>query len=104
MISNWDERLPDLLDGLGLADGLDPVVVSCEVGFEKPDPRIFRHALDLAGVAPERALMVGDDEVADIRGATGVGMAALRIDHDAAEPSNGTITTLEQLLRHLDRA
>ncbi|MEN8150633.1 MAG: HAD-IA family hydrolase [Planctomycetota bacterium] len=101
MISNWDERLPDLLEGLGLAEGLDPVVVSCEVGREKPDPRIFHRALDLAGVAPARALMVGDDEMADIEGATAVGMAALRIDHDADEPPDGVITALPQLLDRL---
>jgi putative hydrolase of the HAD superfamily len=101
LISNWDERLPDLLVGMGLADGLDPIVVSCEVGWEKPDPRIFRHALDLAGVAPERCLMVGDDPVADIEGATALGMHAVRIDHGAADAANGTITTLAQLLRSL---
>jgi REG-2-like HAD superfamily hydrolase len=101
LISNWDERLPDLLVQMGLADGLDPIVVSCEVGWEKPDPRIFRHALDLAGVPPERALMVGDDEVADIEGASAVGMHALRIDHDAIEPGNGVIPKLAHLLRRL---
>jgi len=101
LISNWDERLPDLLMGMGLADGLDPIVVSCEVGCEKPDARIFRHALDLAGVAAERSLMVGDDEVADICGATALGMHAVRIDHGATAAGNGVITTLGQLLRRL---
>jgi len=98
LISNWDERLPELISGLGLMDHLDPVVVSCVAGFEKPDPRIFRHALSRAGVDAGRALMVGDDEEADIAGARAVGMHAIRIDHDGNEPGDGQITTLPQLL------
>lgn len=76
LISNWDDRLPDLLEGLGLLPGLDPVVVSCRVGVEKPDRRIYETALREAGVPPHRALMVGDDEAADLHGARAAGLEA----------------------------
>jgi putative hydrolase of the HAD superfamily len=48
------------LDLQGLLSGLDVQVFSDEVGVPKPDPRVFRAALEPLGVAPERALHVGD--------------------------------------------
>lgn len=52
----------------------DPIVISGEVGVAKPDPRIFRHALELVKVLPSEALYVGDSPTYDIAGAKGVGM------------------------------
>jgi putative hydrolase of the HAD superfamily len=69
---------PDLaraeLARLGVAQLLDVIVLAPEVGARKPDPAIFRHALDALGVAPERALMVGDTLATDIAGAKAIGM------------------------------
>ena len=63
--------------GAGL-DRLAPfIIVSGEMGYEKPDPRIFRDALEAAGLtAPERVLFVGDNPTADIDGAKRFGMQA----------------------------
>ncbi len=61
IISNWDERLPPLLDGLGLSKYFEAVVISCEAGFPKPSPVIFEHAARKLGVAPEFILHVGDE-------------------------------------------
>ena len=53
------------------------IIVSCEVGYEKPDPRIFRDALEATGLtAPGRVMFVGDNPVADIDGAKRFGMLA----------------------------
>lgn len=52
----------------------DPIVISGEVGIAKPDPKIFRHALELAKVSPSEALYVGDSPTYDIVGAKSVGM------------------------------
>jgi len=81
VISNWDERLPAVLDGLGLSEHFAAIVTSGEAGVEKPDRRIFDHALGLLGIPPERAIHVGDREVEDCEGALAAGLsAALRID------------------------
>jgi putative hydrolase of the HAD superfamily len=101
LISNWDDRLTGLLRGFGLLALLDPVVVSYRVGAEKPDPRIFRTALAEADVPPRRALMVGDDEEADVRGARAVGMAAVLIDHGGAEDGPHRVTSFGALLDRL---
>lgn len=57
------------LDGL-----LSAAVSSAAFGFMKPDPRIFRAALDQAGVSPDRAVMVGDSFAHDVEGALAAGM------------------------------
>lgn len=52
-------------------------IVSGEMGYEKPDPRIFGDALEATGLAaPERVLFVGDTPTADIDGAKRFGMQA----------------------------
>jgi HAD superfamily hydrolase (TIGR01549 family) len=71
VVSNWDIGLREQLHGLGLLDV--PIVASGEVGAAKPDPAVFRHALELLGARPDRTLHVGDSE-ADADGARAAGM------------------------------
>ncbi|HWH23931.1 MAG TPA: HAD-IA family hydrolase [Candidatus Limnocylindria bacterium] len=89
VISNWTWAAPELLHDLELASHFETLVISARVGFNKPNPGIFRHALELMDVEPAAALHVGDSYQADIVGASAVGMAAVLIarDEDAAVPS-----------------
>src|SRR4051794_40835050 len=70
---------PDLLhrdlERHGIAERIDFAVFSSEVGRRKPDPAIFRRALDALGVEPEHALFVGDTMHTDIAGAQALGLA-----------------------------
>jgi putative hydrolase of the HAD superfamily len=77
VISNWDERLRPLLDEMRLARYFDSITVSCEVGVEKPDARVFQAALCAAGVAARESVYIGDNEKEDIRGAEAAGLIAL---------------------------
>ena len=70
VVSNWDCALPEHLAALGFR--LD-VVTSADAGAAKPDPRIFRVALDRLHVRPERALHVGDSDE-DEAGARAAGL------------------------------
>lgn len=79
VVSNWDGRLPKVLEELGLARFLDSVTWSAKVGAEKPDARIFLHALRELGVEPGEALHVGDGRLEDVEGAVAVGMRALHL-------------------------
>jgi putative hydrolase of the HAD superfamily len=74
LVSNWDCRLPPLLQGLGLWDMFDVPVVSFQVGVEKPDPAIFEHALRAGGATPERCVHVGDSYEQDVVGARRAGI------------------------------
>ena len=73
VVSNWDCSLPERLEGLGLLEQFGAVVTSAEAGAPKPDPRVFRLALERLGAGAARALHVGDEE-ADERGAVAAGM------------------------------
>lgn len=77
VVSNWDHRLPTLLDELGLGRHLSAIVYSADVGVEKPHPRIFERALAALGTEPAEALHVGDSLRQDVEGALAVGMEAL---------------------------
>jgi FMN phosphatase YigB (HAD superfamily) len=70
VVSNWDMGLEEHLAHLGLHL---PVVTSAEAGAPKPDPAIFRLALERLGVEPARALHVGDSPE-DEQGARAAGM------------------------------
>ena len=65
------------LDRMGLGPRLDATVFSSEVGVRKPDPRIFREALERLGADPAETVFVGDRLYDDVGGAKAVGMRAV---------------------------
>ena len=85
VISNFVWGGPELIHDLELARHFDALTVSARVGFQKPHEGIFRHALDALGVAPERAIHIGDSYRADVFGARRVGMNAVLIDRGGAD-------------------
>lgn len=81
VISNADGRAGEALDAVGLREHFELIVDSGLVGFDKPDPRIFHHALErMGGVAPEQAVYVGDIYEIDVQGARAAGMRPILID------------------------
>jgi HAD superfamily hydrolase (TIGR01509 family) len=81
VISNTEDgRARDSLEAAGLAERFDVIVDSHLVGFKKPDPAIFRHALELLGVEPAEAVFVGDSYAHDALAARAVGMRAVLLD------------------------
>lgn len=83
IISNFDGRLRHILAHLGIADFFSDMVISSEVGSDKPDAWIFESALHRSGVAPREALHVGDDPVHDWQGAAAAGLEVFRLDRPA---------------------
>jgi putative hydrolase of the HAD superfamily len=65
------------LHKVGLLDYFNPVVVSGDYGYRKPDGRLFHAALEAMGVAAERALFVGNDMFRDVFGASQAGMGTV---------------------------
>ena len=61
VLSNWDARLHNVLDGLGLGEYFSQRFISAELGWEKPDPAIYRHVAEILRIAPGQLLSVGDD-------------------------------------------
>ena len=77
VVSNFDTRLRFLLGALALESHFDAIVISAEVGCEKPDARIFVHAADRLGISLKECVHIGDDATADVEGARGAGAQAL---------------------------
>ena len=64
-------------------------------GRVKPHPTIFKAALELLGVAPAEAVMVGDSLEEDIEGARALGMRAILVDREERHPDvEGRLTDL----------
>ncbi len=106
LVSNVTLR-PDLmradLEASGLLEHLSATVFSSEVGVRKPDPRIFREALERLGVEPFGTVFVGDRLFDDVTGAQAVGMRAVHTLQFRQEPDlpgvtpDGTIRRLSEL-------
>jgi len=74
VVSNFYGNLEAVCEGAGLASLFTALVDSQCVGAEKPDPAIFRAALDLLGATPETTVFVGDSLRRDHVGARRTGM------------------------------
>jgi len=91
------------LERCGLGGLFDGHITAIAAGAAKPDPRIFRHLLGLAGVDAAQVLHIGDDPHADVLGALAAGMQAVWLNRDArpwpAElaPPPRTISTLAEI-------
>lgn len=83
VVSNAEGRVERDLDGAGYAGLFETVVDSHVVGVEKPDPQIFRIAMERMSVAPETAVFLGDVPSVDIAGARAAGLTPVLLDrHD----------------------
>jgi putative hydrolase of the HAD superfamily len=92
IVSNCSEHTRELLESNGVAELADTLVLSCEVGAEKPAAQIFTYALDQLGVPARRALFV-DDQPSYCAGATALGITAVQIvrgEVDGKVPAPGT--------------
>lgn len=97
-VAQWLEQ-----HGICSVDGNDlprvaAVIDSHLVGIEKPDPRIFRLALDALGVEPERSLYIGDTVRFDVNGARAAGLHPVHVDpYGFCSGPHSHITALTQL-------
>jgi len=118
LISNFSygKAIREALRKLRLDRFLDVVVISDEVGWRKPHPKIFQIFLDELNLEPREAVYVGDDLKYDIEGARAVGMKTVLVSGSgtvredeiygqAPQPSSvapdSTIKSLPELLRIL---
>jgi putative hydrolase of the HAD superfamily len=110
MISVCSDEVPLLWPETPFAELFDSTVFSCSVGIRKPDPRIYRLALDELAVAPQEAIFVGDGANDELAGAERVGMRAVLIHRPGEDPiwdevrdwRGPRITSIPELLPLLD--
>jgi putative hydrolase of the HAD superfamily len=85
VLSNWDARLHPVLDGHGLGEFLPRRFISTELGWEKPDPAIYRHVADVLGLPAHSLLSVGDDPRNDVEGPRKAGWKAMLVDRPKSD-------------------
>lgn len=78
ILSNNYPDLADVIDGLQLRQYFSGLIVSAQIGYEKPRIELFDHAKRVAG-HPEVCFMVGDNPVADVRGGRAAGMKTILV-------------------------
>jgi HAD superfamily hydrolase (TIGR02253 family) len=93
LITNgFAETHHEKIELLGLSESFDAIFIADEVGMVKPDPRLFAHACERLGVAPERAVMIGDRYHRDVTGAHAAGLRTIWLDiHGERIPSGGPL-------------
>ena len=93
LVANSGEAALKALRRDGLRDLFTVIALADSVGVEKPDERIFRYALETAGVSPSCAVHVGNRLESDIRPAQRLGMRTVWLLRGDAPPA----PTLDQL-------
>lgn len=91
--------VPSLVREFGLDTHLSTVVTSVDVGWRKPHPQIFEHALAQQGVTAAEAIYVGDNWIADVEGPTAIGMPAIYVGAAAPGRDPVRITDLPEVIR-----
>ena len=79
LISDCSSDAPELWKKTALAPLVDVAVFSCLVGMRKPDPRIYRLAIQQLAVEPEDCLYIGDGSSCELTGASKMGMQAAQL-------------------------
>lgn len=84
LISGCSMEVPLVWPSTLLASLIDVAIFSCQVGINKPDPRIYKEACKQMKVTPEECIYIGDGSSSELRGALEVGMrpALIRVDYD----------------------
>jgi putative hydrolase of the HAD superfamily len=83
--------LPEM-KALGLDGYFDPVIISAEYGFRKPDQRLTAKALAIMGFEPSEVIFVGNDMYRDIYGASRLGIKTIFIESNQGEKSHEKAT------------
>jgi len=79
-IKQWEKLIR-----LNLHHFFDEIITSEEVGFEKPNKRIFEEAIDKMNCKAEKSIMVGNKYEIDILGAIDAGMSAILVNSTIPE-------------------
>ncbi|ACK64767.1 REG-2-like, HAD superfamily (subfamily IA) hydrolase [Rippkaea orientalis PCC 8801] len=99
IISNFDSRIYEVLDLLGLTHFFSTITISSTTGAAKPDSKIFKVALEKHDCKPDQSWHIGDSLKEDYEGAKSVGLQAFLLQRNPATPhGKQVINTFEDLI------
>jgi putative hydrolase of the HAD superfamily len=110
LVSNGTYAMREMPRTLGLESVVTATVISSVVGMLKPDPAIYRCALENLGLSAEECIFVGDGSDRELEGAQAVGLFAVRMQSGEKPPYqtkhslnwDATVHSLDQLARELE--
>ena len=80
LISNIATPYKECFYNLGLERWIKDPIFSCDVGYSKPDPNIYKIVIERSGLQPGQLLMIGDSVRADYEGALNCGIKSILKD------------------------
>ncbi len=92
------------LEMLGLSGCFDGIMLSSEAGVKKPDPRFYLAMLQKYAIDPERALMVGNDDLADCHGAAAAGLDSRYVATEQSPPCSGPLPERCRVIQNISQA
>jgi FMN phosphatase YigB (HAD superfamily) len=101
IVSNFYGNLAAVCEEAGLAPYLGVALDSAAVGWSKPDPRIFRAALERLAVEPAEAVFVGDSVERDMAGARTLGMRHVRLFSESSGTAAGCCCAEDRVISSL---
>ncbi len=93
VVSNFDGRLRVIFEHLAVSKFFQHIFLSSELGADKPDPMIYRRALEVSGFQPNEVLHAGDDPQRDWVGAADAGLEVFELQR----PENSLLDLLPRL-------
>ena len=97
ILSNNYPELALIVSDFGIRDFFEDIIVSANVGYEKPRAELYAYALSVAE-NPKNAYMIGDNPIADIRGGNAAGLKTVLVHRADSQEAFRVSSSLTELL------
>jgi len=101
IVSNNYPELFDIAKNLGIEKWFKDFIVSGKIGYDKPRKEIYEYAIKTAGY-PEICYMIGDNPIADIKGAKEMGIPAILVHRESESEADYKFSSLKEILSVLE--
>ncbi len=102
IISNFDSKLKDIIENLGIYDLIDNIHISQDIGYEKPDVEFYKLFFEKYPISIKESVYVGDSYELDFTPATSIGLETFLIDErERFVKRDNIITSISQILQKL---
>tara|TARA_B100000029_G_scaffold440962_1_gene458445 strand:+ start:20972 stop:21685 length:714 start_codon:yes stop_codon:yes gene_type:complete len=101
IVSNHIWRLPEIISALKIDSYFSHIITSARIGFRKPHPKIFTHAIELSGEIPVNIIFIGDSYTNDVIGPQQLGLSSILIDREKKRNHANVPTTIIHSLDEL---
>ena len=98
LISNLATPYKKTVKTLGIERYFDAIIFSCDIGLVKPDPAIYKLALEQLDSSPAETIMIGDSYKSDVRGPENVGIGGIHLVRNSTHNRSSEINALSKVV------